>query len=170
MAMGLLALGEAFQPPAVYKKDVQPSIVVVVVEGQTTTRRLEKVLVFIDAAVDGFDFQSRAPYDIHETDTQRCALNGRFRTRGRRSGFGIIASFDRASLLFRRSILLLRHSEGQHIHERKHQSRATERTKKFASIGMQGRSSSVVTAVHRRRWHCRRRASDPCACAKARSP
>src|SRR5271167_708614 len=39
VTMWLVALGESFQPPSVHQKDVQPAIVVVVVEGEAAARR-----------------------------------------------------------------------------------------------------------------------------------
>src|SRR5208283_3473940 len=41
VTMWLLTLGEPFQPPSVHEKDVQPAIVVVIVEGEAAARRFQ---------------------------------------------------------------------------------------------------------------------------------
>ena len=53
MAAGLLAGGEAFETPAVDEEEVQPAVVVVVVEGDAAAGGFEEVLVGELAAVDG---------------------------------------------------------------------------------------------------------------------
>jgi hypothetical protein len=52
-AMRLLALGKSFQPPAVDQKQIEPSVVVVVVEGQAAAGGFKQILVLEFAAVDG---------------------------------------------------------------------------------------------------------------------
>jgi len=47
---GLLALGKAFQTPAVYQENVEPAIVVVVIERYSTACRLQQVFVFLYSA------------------------------------------------------------------------------------------------------------------------
>src|SRR5208282_6898916 len=56
-AMRLLTLGESFQPPSIHKKNVQPAIVVVIVERQPATRRLQQILILAYVAVNRFDVE-----------------------------------------------------------------------------------------------------------------
>ena len=45
MAVGLVALGETLEPPAIYEEDVEPAIVVIVVEGQAAAGGFQKIFV-----------------------------------------------------------------------------------------------------------------------------
>ena len=62
-----LAFGEAFQTRAVYDKDVEPAVVVVIVEGNSAAGRLEQIFVLVLSAKDGFGIQARFRCDINET-------------------------------------------------------------------------------------------------------
>ena len=85
MRGGLLAGGEAFEAPAVDQKNIQPAVVVVVVESDAAAGGLEQIFVLVLAAEDGFCVESGFPGDIHETDAK--VRNGFCRRlRGRRVG------------------------------------------------------------------------------------
>src|SRR5580698_7131809 len=123
MTMRLFAFGESFQPPSIYQEEVQPAIVVVVIEGEAGT----------------LDY-------IHEADTEWCAFDRRFRTRRRRSGLSIIAALDRTNILsstILRDTLLLRSGQDQNICEWKYKSGSAQRTKKLSAIQIQHKSSSA---------------------------
>ena len=62
------AFGEAFQPPAVHQKDVEPAVVVVVVEGDAAAGGLEQVLVLVLAAEDGLGVETSFAGDVGEGD------------------------------------------------------------------------------------------------------
>src|SRR4051812_15814704 len=47
---GLLPLGKAFETPAVYQENIEPAIVVVVIERYATAFRLQQVFVFLYSA------------------------------------------------------------------------------------------------------------------------
>src|SRR5580704_6302397 len=135
MTMRLFAFGESFQPPSIYQEEVQPAIVVVVIEGEAATRRFQQILVFAHAAVDSFEVEPRTLDYIHEADTEWCAFDRRFRTRRRRSGLSIIAALDRTNILsstILRDTLLLRSGQDQNICEWKYKSGSAQRTKKLS--------------------------------------
>jgi len=46
---------KSFQPPAINQENIQPAILVEIVECQTATRRFEKVFVRPLSAIDGLD-------------------------------------------------------------------------------------------------------------------
>ena len=64
----LLAFGEAFQPPAVHQEDVEPAVVVVVVEGDAAAGGLEQILVLVLAAEDGLGVEAGFASDVGEGD------------------------------------------------------------------------------------------------------
>src|ERR1700683_1238105 len=173
MTMRLFAFGKSFQPPSIDQEDVQPAIVVVVIEGESATRRFQQILVLAHAAVDRFEFEARTLDYIHEADTEWRAFDRRFRTWRRRSWLRIVAALDRTNILSCPILwnpLLLRSGQGQNICEWKYKSGSAQRTKKSSAIPIQHKSSSATADRHR--WGCRAPvpcASGPCACARARS-
>src|SRR5271166_2021820 len=105
--MRLLTFGKSFQAPSIHHKNVQPAIVVVIVEGEAAASGFQQVLVLAHATEDGFNVQAGTLDDIHEADTQRGAFDRGFRTGGRRSGLGVVAALDRTNLFFLWGLLLL---------------------------------------------------------------
>src|SRR5580658_3920192 len=101
-AVGFFALGESLEAPPVHKEDVEPAIVVVVIEGEAAASGFEKIFVFTDAAEDGFDVEARAFDDIDEGNAEGCTFNGGFRTGRRRSGLGVVAALDGTDFWFGR--------------------------------------------------------------------
>src|ERR1700688_16841 len=134
MTMRLLTFSETFESPTIYKKDVQPAIVVIVIKSEAAAGGFEKIFIFFHTAVDSFDIKARTFDDIHKADTQRRGFDRRLRAGRWRSGLGVITALDRTNLLFRRNILLRGPRGERHkIRKGKHQSRAAQRTKKLAS-------------------------------------
>ena len=54
MRNGFLSLGKSFEAPSVYKKNIKPVVVVVIVESDAATCRFEKIFIFVLAAEYGF--------------------------------------------------------------------------------------------------------------------
>ena len=84
MAGRLLAFGKSLQPPAIHQKDVEPSVRVVVVKRHAAARRLQQIFVLPHPAVDRLRVEPALLRHIHEAHAQRCARDGRHRTRRRR--------------------------------------------------------------------------------------
>ena len=91
----LLSFGETFQAPPIDQKDIEPAIVVVIVEGDAASRGFEEILIFFYAAKDGLGVEACLPGHVGEADSERAA--GRRSTRcrifckgrrGRRAGEG----------------------------------------------------------------------------------
>src|SRR5437868_6023111 len=68
MRSRLAACRETLQPRAVDQEDVQPSVIVVVVEGDTAAGGFEQVLILVLAAVNRLCVESRLSRDIQEAD------------------------------------------------------------------------------------------------------
>src|SRR6266851_5470037 len=58
MICGFLACGETFEAPAVDEKNIQPAVVVVIVERDAAAGGFEKILVLVLAAEDGFGVEA----------------------------------------------------------------------------------------------------------------
>src|SRR5437868_3252732 len=71
MTSWLFPFWKAFQSPAVYKEDIEPAIVVIVIESHATACSLKQVFVFLDTAEDGLRIQSGLSRDIDKTDAKR---------------------------------------------------------------------------------------------------
>src|SRR5690242_14466870 len=63
----LLPLGKSFEAPAIHEKNIEPVVVVVIVEGGAATRCFEKIFVFVLAAVNRFYIQPGFASDIQKT-------------------------------------------------------------------------------------------------------
>ena len=70
--------GKSFEVRAVHQKNVEPAVVVVVVERDSAARGFEQVFVLVFAAEDRFDVKARFASDVHETDPERSARLQRF--------------------------------------------------------------------------------------------
>ena len=109
---GLFARRKAFQPPAVDQEDVEPAVVVIVVEGDAAARGLEQVLVLVLAAKDGLGIESGFFGYVDEGDAEIAA--------GIR-GWGFLSeNRERAD-------------QGEHIGKREHERRAAERLEKLTA-------------------------------------
>ena len=78
MRSRLAARGKAFQARAVHQKNVEPSIVVVVVEGNAATGGFEQVFVLVLAAENGLRVQSRFATDVDKANAEISARRSRF--------------------------------------------------------------------------------------------
>jgi hypothetical protein len=70
MRRGFLSFGKSFEACTVHQKDIQPAIVVVVVECDTATRGLEKILIPMLAAIDCLCVQASFASDVQKVDTE----------------------------------------------------------------------------------------------------
>ena len=57
-AMRFLALRETFEAPAVDEEEIEPAVVVVIVEGQAAAGGFEEIFIFADATENGFDIEA----------------------------------------------------------------------------------------------------------------
>src|SRR5215813_3869799 len=70
----LLARRKTFKPPSIYNKNVQPAIVVIVIESNAATSSFQQVFVFLLPAENSFCFEPCLPRDIDEGNAQRTFL------------------------------------------------------------------------------------------------
>src|SRR6202035_3933924 len=87
MRSGFLTGWKALKARAVHQKNVQPAVVVVIVESDAATRGLEQVFILMLAAVDGLCVQSRFARNVDETQPQagarfRWLVSGREKSTG----------------------------------------------------------------------------------------
>src|SRR5579885_600353 len=68
MRRGLAAGRKSLEPRAVHEEDVEPAVVVVVVECDSTSGRLQQIFVFVLAAEDSLHIQSGLACHIQEAD------------------------------------------------------------------------------------------------------
>src|SRR5436309_2949763 len=66
MIGGFLAGGKTFQAVAVDKKNIQPAVVVVIVEGDAAAGGFEKIFIFVLAAENGFGVEAGFARDVEE--------------------------------------------------------------------------------------------------------
>src|ERR1035441_3710872 len=108
MAQRLFARRETFQAPAVHQEDIQPAIVVVIIESQAAAGGFEKIFILTLAAIDGLYGQARLFDHIHKTKTERRALDWRLGSPRGGHGFRVVTAFDRS-----RQFLSYRHQVGK---------------------------------------------------------
>src|SRR4051812_44084112 len=70
MGGGLAARGKSFEPRAVNQKDVEPSVVVVIVERDAAACGFEQILVLVLAAEDGFGIESGLSRHVSKADAE----------------------------------------------------------------------------------------------------
>ena len=70
MRSGLLPCGKTFQARAVHEKNVEPAVVVVIVEGDAAAGRFEQIFVFVFAAEERFDVEAGFFRDVDEADAE----------------------------------------------------------------------------------------------------
>src|SRR5260370_2097123 len=110
---GLLASGKAFQARAVHQKNIEPAIVVGIVESDATTGGLQQIFVFMLAAKNRFGVEASFLRNVDEVDAERRGGRGL----RRRFGAGVLEKrpgFERPS-------------QRKNIFEGENQSRAAER-------------------------------------------
>jgi hypothetical protein len=69
---------EALQSPAIYQKNIQPAVVVVVIKSDTATGCLQQVLVLVFAAVNGFCVEPGLARNVNKTQSQASYFRGFF--------------------------------------------------------------------------------------------
>src|ERR1700752_5275589 len=65
-----IACGKPFGAKAIYDKNVEPAVIVVIVKGDSTAGSLEQVLIFVLSTEDGFYVQAGFASDIQKTHIQ----------------------------------------------------------------------------------------------------
>ncbi len=63
-----LALGKSFEAPAVHQENIQPVVVVVIVESDAAAGCFEQIFVFVFAAEDSFGVEAGFAGDVDEAD------------------------------------------------------------------------------------------------------
>ena len=70
MRCGLLARGKAFETRTIHQENVEPTVVVIVVEGDTTASRFQQILVLVFAAENSFHAQAGVPGHIDKAHAE----------------------------------------------------------------------------------------------------
>ena len=70
MRVRLLAFWKTFQPPSVHQKNIQPAVVVIVIESDAATCSLKQIFILVFATEDGFRVQTGLFADVREVDAQ----------------------------------------------------------------------------------------------------
>jgi hypothetical protein len=70
MGSGFLPRSKSFQTRTVDQKDVEPAIVIVVIEGDAAAGRVQKLFILVLAAQNSFGVQAGFFGHIHETDAE----------------------------------------------------------------------------------------------------
>ena len=89
MPGGFLPRGKTFEAPAVYEENIQPTVVVVIVEGDTAAGGLEEISIFVFATENSFGVEAGLASNVDEADAQFARKCGRRRescARGRWRG------------------------------------------------------------------------------------
>src|SRR6185312_12551976 len=68
---------KSLESPTIHQKNVQPAVVVVVIERNAAARRLEQILVLVLTAVDGLGIQPSCAADVDKRCSQRIMGFGR---------------------------------------------------------------------------------------------
>src|SRR5579863_1271127 len=100
-AVGLLAGRKSFEPPAVHQENIQPAVIVVIVECKATAGGLKKILVLALASIDGLVGQSGLFHHVHKAESERRAFYRRLRTGWRSLGLGVITALNRPGQFLR---------------------------------------------------------------------
>src|SRR5580704_17243245 len=113
---------KAFQSRSVHQKNVEPAVVVVIVEGNAAAGGFQQILVLVLAAEDGFRVQARFAGDIEKADAQIVILDLR-------------CAFRWLGILLRRGRLQpARTSHREHALEREHKRGTAEKFHKSAAL------------------------------------
>jgi len=80
MIAGLLAGGKTFETPAVDEKNIEPAVVVVIIESDAAAGGLEEIFVFVLAAENGFDIKAGFVRDVKEGYAKINGGGGRWRS------------------------------------------------------------------------------------------
>jgi len=110
---------KTFEARAVHEKNIEPAVVVVIVESDAAAGRFEQIFIFVLAAEKRFDIEASFFRDVDEADSEVARLGGRSgAARGRRCGglLRICSSKQRSS-------------EGEYILKRENQRGSAQRAK-----------------------------------------
>lgn len=66
MRSGLLAGGKTFEAPAVDEENIQPAVMVVIIESNATACGFKEIFIFVLAAEDGLGVESGFARDVQE--------------------------------------------------------------------------------------------------------
>ncbi len=138
---GLLALGESFEAGAVDEEDIEPVVVIEVVEGDAAAGGFEQVSVLVLTAVDGFGVQSDLTCDVEEGDAERGTGDRGGEPFGCWTRYGIVGG-ARSRLLGWLGIL--QRCQGQNVVERKNQCCGGERGEKVTAGPIQKDTPRVI--------------------------
>ena len=128
----LLPSGKAFEAPSVHQKNVEPAVVVVIIEGHAAACGFQQVFVLVLAAVNRLGMQSRFTRNVQKGDAE---ILRRIRGRDSRSPRGLRrtkSTIGRTGLLFSK-----RYRESQNLLKRENQGRPAQRMQKVSSSGSQ---------------------------------
>ena len=70
MRRGFAASGKALETKAIYDENVEPAVVIVIVERYPTASGFEQILVLVFSPKDGFDVQAGFACDVTEADAE----------------------------------------------------------------------------------------------------
>ena len=121
MGCGFASRGKAFKARAIHDKDIEPAVIVVIVEGDAASRGFEQILVLVFTAKDGFDVQPGGARDIEEADAEI----------GRNCGYGFFRTYFLACN--NGSVQPARSYRSQDALERQDQRGPAERFQKYAA-------------------------------------
>ena len=86
MRKGFLSGGKAFEAPAVHEKNIQPAVVVVIVESDSTASGFEEIFIFVFATENSFGMEAGLASNVDEADPQIVRCGGRFESSPRGEG------------------------------------------------------------------------------------
>ena len=69
--------GKTFEAPSVDEKNIQPAVVVVIVESNAAAGGLEEIFIFVFAAEDGLGVEARLASNVDEAAAQIVRRCGR---------------------------------------------------------------------------------------------
>src|SRR6266850_5638563 len=114
MRSGFLSGGKTFEAPAVDEKNVEPAVLVVIVESDAAAGGFEKIFVLVLAAVNGFGVQAGFARDVKKGNAEIVRGN---------SSSGLLRS---CSARKRLQHPLFRERQSEHFLEREHDRGAAE--------------------------------------------
>src|SRR5271155_318713 len=136
----LLTFCESFETPAVHEKNIEPAILVVVIEGNSAAGGFEEIFVLAFAAINCLRIQAGLRCHIDKLQAKRRTFDGGMRSWRRGHGFRVVGALGaglRLRCLLRgcqQSAFPWRSSHQQNIGERQNKRSAAQGLEKPASI------------------------------------
>ncbi len=124
MIGGFLPGGETFEAPAVDEKNVQPAVVVIIVERDAAAGGFEKIFILVLAAENGFGVEAGCARDVEEGNAEI--------TVGSSGGLWSSCALRKES-----GQPLLRERQGEHFLQREHDRGTAEGLEKCAACERQ---------------------------------